>query len=515
MGAYEQLIYLLIFSSIVYLIYMVFVKKYRYLVLLVFSLGIFLFVSRFMTILMLASTLIVYLFAYFIGKRNKNLKLQKETLTKDEYKALKKKVQKVNKRLLILGVILNLSLLIGFKYINFFDSILNTIFSWFHADLSIPMFKILLPLGISYYTLANTGYLIDVYRNKYEASTNYLDVLLFTCYFPCLLEGPISHYDILLPQLKQPHSFNKEDAKKGLLIILIGLFKKLVIADRFAIFVTNIFGLNVKGPMLILGILCFTIQLYCEFSGIIDIVRGVSLMYSIKLEKNFEQPFFSSSVSEFWRRWHISLGAWFRDYVFYPVSMSRPLMALRRKLSGKVSTFFETFIPSCIVLFVIWSLTGLWHGASVKYLVYGLYYYLIMVFELIIDRFISHETNQKKGVKITRMILTFFFVNIGMILFRCNTLTDFGNYIANIFRHSNYRFTEVFEISELIIGFVMIIGLLVIEGFQNHKVDIYQKYQSFPAVCRYLLAVGLVFIIVIFGVYGAGYLPPDPIYGGF
>lgn len=515
MKAYEQLLYLLIFGSIVYLIYMVFVKKYRYLILLIASLGMTFFVSRFMTLMMLLSALIVYLFALFIGQRNQKLKAQKETLSKTDYKELKRKVQKVNKRLLILGIILNLGLLIGFKYINFFDSIFNQVLKWFHADFQIPIFKILLPLGISYYTLSNTGYLIDVYRNKYQASKNYIDVLLFTCYFPCLLEGPISHYDQLLPQLKEPHRFNINHAKKGFLIILFGLFKKIVIADRFALFVTNIFNLNVKGPMLILGILCFTIQLYCEFSGIIDMVRGFSLMYSIQLEKNFEQPFFSASVSEFWRRWHISLGAWFRDYVFYPVSMSKPVMALRRKLNGKVSTFLETFFPSCIVLFVIWSLTGLWHGASVKYLVYGLYYYLIMVIELIIDHFISHETNQKLGVKISRIFLTLFFVNIGMILFRCPTLTDFFHYLANIFKSSNVAFRTVFEIKEFIIGIIMVIGLFIFEGLQYRKINLYQKYLSSPIALRYFICIGLCFTIIIFGVYGTGYLPPDPIYGGF
>ena len=511
MNSYEQLLYLLIFMTV---LYMLFFKKYRYLVLLFASIILVIFVSKFLSILMALSAGIVYIFAYLISKRTEEMKLKKENLSRDEYKSLKNKVQKHNKNLVVIGIILNIGLLVGLKYLNFFDSIFNKIFNICNFNLKIPYFNIILPLGVSYYTLSNTGYLIDVYRGKYKATKNYLDVLLFTCYFPCLLEGPISHYDRLLPQLKESHTFSFVNFKRGILIVLIGVFKKIVIADRLAIFVSSIFD-GKTGPILLLGIIFFTIELYVEFSGIIDIVRGISLMYSIELEKNFDYPFFSSSVGEFWRRWHISLGTWFREYVFYPLSMSKPIMFLHKKIRGKVSIFLETFIPSMIVLFVVWTLTGLWHGASFKYLLYGLYYYVLILIEMIIDKVMPQSVSSKKVVKGIRIFITLILVNIGMLLFKCDTIKDFGLYIKNIFASPNVSFIEVFEIKELIVAILSIIILFVFELLLFKKIDIYKKLESLPIIIQYCCYIGLIFIIIIFGAYGMGYIPPDPIYGGF
>lgn len=515
MKAYEQLLWLLIFGSIAYLLYMVFFKKYRYLILILSSLILLGFASKWMMIFVLLSAFIVYLFARIMSQKNETIKNKKAEYDKETFKQEKLKTKKANKRILIVALILNLGLLISIKYLNFFDGILNSIFSICNWDFQIPMFKILMPLGISYYTLSNTGYLIDVYRGKYKASKNYLDILLFTAYFPCLLEGPISHYDQLLPQLKEPQSFRFEHFKKGLLLILVGLFKKIVIADRLAILVSQTFDKGVTGPILILGVIAFTFQLYTEFSGIIDMVRGVSKMYGIQLERNFEQPFFSSSVGEFWRRWHISLGTWFREYVFYPLSMSKPINWLCKVLRGKVSNFWETFLPSCVVLFVVWSLTGLWHGASFKYLIYGLYYYIVMMFENIIAHSFAHKIKHKTIFHILGIVKTFILVNIGMLIFRCNTLTDAGQYIINIFKPNSTNLTSIFEAKECIIAVLAIIILLVFEWLQTKKFDIYQRIVKLPRGIEYAAYLILIFGIIIFGAYGLGYIPPDPIYGGF
>ncbi|MBS1363484.1 MAG: MBOAT family protein [Bacilli bacterium] len=515
MKAYEQLIYLVIFATIVYLFYMIFFKKYRYIVLIVGSLILLFVASKFMGFFVILSSLIVYVFALIISNRTEKTNQKKDFLEKEEFKKLKQETKKVNKCYLSIGLILNLGLLIGLKYVNFFDSFLNNVFGFLQLELEIPYLNILLPIGISYYTLSNTGYLIDVYRSKYQASKNYLDVLLFTSYFPCLLEGPISHYDYVLPQLKEGHSFRFDNFKRGVLCILVGLFKKIVIADRLSILVVACFDKELTGPILILGIIGFTFQLYAEFSGIIDMVRGISKMYGIEIEKNFEQPFFSSSVGEFWRRWHISLGTWFKEYVFYPLSMSKFLNFLCKKLKGKVPKFWETFIPSCIVLFVVWSLTGLWHGASWKYLGYGLYYYFIMMLETVFSFLFKKKKTSHVFIRFLKIIKTFILVNIGMLIFRCNRLTDVGMYIMRIFQPNSQSFNEVFAIHELIISILALTILLIFEYLQTKKIVIQDYLFKMPIFARYSAYLILIFSIIIFGAYGLGYLPPDPIYGGF
>lgn len=506
MKAYEQLIYLFIFATIIYFLYMIFFKKYRYIILIVGSLILLFVASKLMGLFVILSSFIVYLFALIINNRIEKMNQKKDVLEKEEFKKLKQETKKINKRYLLIGLILNLGLLIGLKYLNFFDSFLNNIFAFLN---------ILLPIGISYYTLSNTGYLIDVYRSKYKASKNYLDVLLFTSYFPCLLEGPISHYDYLLPKLKEGHSFNFNNFKRGVLLILVGLFKKIVIADRLSILVVACFDKELTGPILILGIIGFTFQLYAEFSGIIDMVRGISKMYGIEVEKNFEQPFFSSSVGEFWRRWHISLGTWFKEYVFYPLSMSKLINFLCKKLKGKVPKFLETFIPSCIVLFVIWSLTGLWHGASWKYLGYGLYYYFIMMLETLFTLLFKKEKSSNFFIKFLRIIRTFILVNIGMLIFKCNSLSDVGLYIMNIFKPNNQSLNEIFAIHELVISMIALTILFICEYLQTKKIIIQDYLFKMPIFVRYSAYLILIFSIIIFGAYGLGYLPPDPIYGGF
>lgn len=381
---YKQFLFLLVFATVVYGLYFAFPAKYRYIVLLSASVIFSFILSGAVAAFTLLAALFIYVFARAMTKNENAVRAEKSSLSKDEFKALKKKVKKKNSIIAAVAVTCVLAVLLVLKYISFFEEIISGAAGIFGAELNLPVLKFALPLGISYYTLSAVGYLIDVKRGKYAAEENFFKLALFLFYFPALLEGPVARYDVTGIKLCEGHSFDFDNLKRGILLILFGLFKKIVVADRLAILVGAVFSsyADYSGITVLVSVVAFTFQLYAEFSGIIDIAAGVSKMYGIPLEKNFDHPFFSLSVGEFWRRWHISLGSWFKDYVFYPVSMSKMSKKLSSFLRKKnLSPFLQTFVPSLISLFAVWSLTGLWHGASVKYLVYGLYYYAVMMLE--------------------------------------------------------------------------------------------------------------------------------------
>lgn len=236
--------------------------------------------------------------------------------------------------------------------------------------------KIIVPLGISYYTFSIISYLIDIYRRKYQPEMNALKFLLFTAFFPKILQGPIARYDKLANQLYEGHRFDYRRTCFGLQLFLWGLIKKLVIADRLAIFTGNVFGdiPRMSGSMLLVAAIFATVELYCDFSGCMDMAFGVSQIFGVELEQNFKRPFFSKSAAEFWRRWHITLGAWFKDYVYMPVvtspRMAKILQWAKKQFGARVGKSLMAVIP----LAIVWILTGVWHGTGKAYVVWGVYW---------------------------------------------------------------------------------------------------------------------------------------------
>ena len=267
-----------------------------------------------------------------IQRHKDDFKSKKSALDKAERKALKEKTKAKQKRILTATVVVTIGVLAALKYCNFFGSIVNGIVSIFSATALVPVFKIALPLGISYYTLMSVSYIVDVYRGTIKAEKNYFRLLLFVSYFPHIMEGPFDRYDKLDAQFREPHSLDYDVIKNGALLIMYGLFKKLVIADRAGLIVSGIFdSQSAGGTSIFVGMLVYTLQLYADFSGCIDIVSGTSQMFGINVAENFRQPFFSHSINEFWRRWHITLGLWLKEYVFYLV-LQRYLARRKRKI---------------------------------------------------------------------------------------------------------------------------------------------------------------------------------------
>lgn len=248
---------------------------------------------------------------------------------------------------------------------------------FFAFDLVPKAMKIILPLGLSYYTLQSLSYVIDVFRGKYLAERDFLKLALFVSFFPQLHEGPFGRYDLLMDSMCKNEQIKKENIFNGIGRVLWGLFKIFMISNRACMISDAVFSnyARYSGWVVLLGGMAFTVQLYAEFSGYIDVATGISKVFGIELTRNFDLPFLARDVAQFWRKWHISLGSWFRDYIFYPVSTSKWL----RKLTKKMNMAFADFTTITISLLAVWFLTGLWHGASIKYVCYGLYYFILMM----------------------------------------------------------------------------------------------------------------------------------------
>lgn len=427
-----------------------------------------------------------------------------------------KLIEKYNdkrKLILTLSILLNLSFLLVLKYNNFFGDIFRVV------GINIPYKKFILPIGISYYTLETISYLTDIYRKRMKAETNYLKVLLFLVYFPQIVEGPIANYSRLSKTLFNTEKFNYDNFVSSFVLIAWGFIKKLVIADRAGIFVSKVFENNYGGMLLIIGVLLYTLQIYADFSGCIDIVSGVSELFGVKLDENFKRPFFSKSIQEFWRRWHITLGTWLKEYIFYPISLSKLNMKLNLKLRKMKSKYISRFIITAFPLFFVWFFNGMWHGASFKYVVYGLYYYVLMmigillepVFKKIISIFkINTEVWSYKFFQALRTILI---VCFGMFLFRVDSFKQMRLMIHSKATASLFSLgLKKLDFALLMVG---ILVMLVVGVMQEFNINIRKELQKQNLLFKWLIYYIMIFSVIIFGIYGKGYDAASFIYGGF
>ena len=323
---------------------------------------------------------------YFIGQKIYNAKSKKS-----------------KKGYLIVSLLSNLGLLAYFKYTNFFiDSFINS-FRFFGAELDSYSLYIILPVGISFYTFQTLSYTIDIYRDRLEPTKNWLAFFSFVAFFPQLVAGPIERASHLLPQFFKTYSFNYKLFKSGLLLVAFGLFKKMVIADRLAILVNEVYNSPeiYAGTDLIIATIFFAIQIYCDFSGYSDIAIGIARTMGFDLMKNFDAPYFARSITDFWRRWHISLSTWFRDYVYIPLGGSR---------KGEYRVYLN--------LFIVFVVSGLWHGAAITFIIWGAIHGLIIVAEKVFGNY--GLTINRKGFasSIFFTIFTFMVVCFAWIFFR-------------------------------------------------------------------------------------------------
>ena len=275
------------------------------------------------------------------------------------------------------AVMVHIGILLVLKYTPFFAGNLNTLFQVFRIPVTLAIPSFVLPIGISFYTMQAVAYIFDVYRRKIPADRNLLRLALFMGFFPQIMEGPICRYSETAEQLWEAPKLRYQNVTFGVQRILFGMMKKIIIADRLNLFIKNVFSgyESYDGFVIAVSAVCYTIQLYMDFSGTMDLVIGSGQIFGMKLPENFQRPFFSKTISEFWKRWHITLGAWFKDYIFYPLSMSKPLKKLTSRARKRLGNHFGPLLAGAIALFCVWLCNGLWHGSGWNYIFFGMYHF--------------------------------------------------------------------------------------------------------------------------------------------
>lgn len=402
----------------------------------------------------------------------------------------KQQKQASKKSYLVLSIFLNLSILGFFKYYNFFIENFNETFLLFGRALDLNYLNIILPVGVSFYTFQTMSYSIDIYRGKIKPTTNLISFASFVCFFPQLVAGPIERASSFLPQVEKPRLFDYKKATDGLKQILWGLFKKMVIADNCAVFVNDIFEnyASYSGSTLVFGAFLFTIQIYCDFSGYSDIAIGVARLFGFNLKKNFDFPYFSRNIAEFWRRWHISLTTWFKDYFYIPIGGSR---------GSKWMQLRNTF--------AIFLVIGLWHGAHWKFVVYGFINALHFVPYIIRGKNTKYTTvvANNKYLPNTKeffgMFHTFLFLVFARIFFRADSLTMALDYLNTIASLSIFSLPWFPNRIEALVLLVLIALFFIVEWFGRAKEHALEKiFSKYKRTYRLAFYYSIVFLIVYF-----------------
>ncbi|MCR4672335.1 MAG: MBOAT family protein [Lachnospiraceae bacterium] len=375
-----------IFTAAVTAIYFLFpVRKYQWTVLLAADYFFYLYSGYKYAIFIIFTTATIYLAGKAIGRsqetEKETLKLKKAEWGREEKKAFKAGVKRRQRTVLALALIANFGILIFLKYSNFIAGGLNQLISPGTGSGPIPMLKLFLPLGISFYTFQAAGYLIDVYNATIAPEKNFFKFALFISFFPQIVQGPISSFGQLGSQLFAEHRPEFARFKAGLELILWGYFKKMIIADRAVIAINTVTADYAKysGTVILATALLYALQLYADFSAGIDISRGIAQMLGIDMVQNFRRPYFATSINDYWRRWHISLGTWMKNYIFYPVAMSKLFLGWSKKM--KASSFGKTaagayvakVLPTAFSSMIVFLVVGLWHGANAKYVAFGIW----------------------------------------------------------------------------------------------------------------------------------------------
>jgi D-alanyl-lipoteichoic acid acyltransferase DltB (MBOAT superfamily) len=432
-------------------------------------------------LLMLASTVITFLSGIYIEKASK-LK------NKDKGNILKKWCVGIS-------FFSNLSILFFFKYFNFANENITILFDNWGINWNLKNFDILLPVGISFYTFQALSYTMDVYRGKIKTEEHFGKYALFVSFFPQLVAGPIERSNHLLPQFSQRFCFDSYRIREGLLLMLWGFFKKLVIADRLSILVNTVYNspTNYQGTPLIIATIFFAFQIYCDFSSYSDIAIGAAKVMGYSLMSNFNRPYFSKSISEFWRRWHISLSSWFKDYLYLPLGGSK--IGLLKRIRNIIFVFF---------------VSGLWHGASWNFIIWGLLHGFYQIFGIISKPYRNYIVKlfslKKKNYfyQLYRITITFALVNFSWIFFRANTVSDAIYIITNISRINSFDLSQIgLSKIEFKLSIFLILFLIVVQVIQS-KTSIIAELLNKNLYIRWLVYYIAIFSIIIFGSYGDG-----------
>lgn len=435
------------------------------------------------------------------------------------------------RQILVMTILVNIGILVVLKYVNFGIYTIDGIARLFgSSEELIKSVDFLIPLGVSFYTFSLLGYVVDVYYGIAEPQKNYLKLLLYGMYFPVVLSGPILQYREHGEQFYKPHAFDYQRVTRGLQRMLWGFFKKLVIAERLGTLVDTVYGGygEYPGAFIWVATVCYAFQLYTDFSGCMDIVIGMSESLGIILPENFRTPFFSESISEYWRRWHITLGVWMKEYVFYPVLRTKFFTDLNRswreRFGKKKGKQYATFAA----MFILWLTVGIWHGGDWKFVIGSglLHWFYIVMEELLAPpcaRFMERCHMEPKGrlIRGVRIVRTFFLVCIGDLFFRAESVGDALAMLrgaVSVWNPSVLWNGALFELGldwiEMVIAVVALLLLCAVSLVQQ-KGSVRERIAGRALPVRWIIWYALLFGVILLGCYGPGYSAGEFIYQGF
>lgn len=504
-----------IFLFITLLSYYAVPKKFQWICILLANSVFYAFSGIGHFIFIIFSSLVTYAGAVAVQKLNTGLKAKKSELSKADFKNEKKSVQNRKRFVLVLMLVLNVGMLFYLKY-------------W---RVLIGSKTLLLPLGISYYTLQTIGYFMDIYNSKYECERNYLKYFVFVSFFPQLILGPINRYNQTGFELREGKSFDFENIKYGTMQILYGALKKYVIADLLVNHVCTIFDgpyVDYPGFVLVFGILMYAVYQYADFSGGTDMVLGVARLFGINMAQNFRQPYFSTSISNFWQRWHITLGSWMRDYVFYPFALTKGMQNMSKWCTAHLGKHFGRVLPACIANILVFMLVGVWHGPELHFFLWGLYNGLLIALSDILSPVfgklngIFHINEKSKAWHVFRIVRTFVIVNIGWYFdkitdvqksfrYLANTFAKFGNPLNLLSKtYLNQILGSISDFqSHIMLVFIACAIVFAVSVFKENKVDVYASIQKKNIVLRwfaYYIPLALVILSLSFTSGDSGFM---------
>lgn len=449
----------------------------------------------------------------------KSLVRQKEELgectDKEQKKRMKEAFARKRKRMQILYFIVNLGLLFFYKYTVFALPVLQKI-PGFSADF---VEKLIMPLGISFYTLTAMGYVIDAGRENCEVEHNFLKILLFLSWFPAITQGPFNRFGSMKEQFEKAHEFDYGRMLRAIQRFVWGAFKKLVIADRIGIFVDRVFESDVSavpGSIFACAVVFYMLQLYADFSGYIDMAMGVSESFDIFLPENFKRPYFSRSVAEFWRRWHITLGTWFKDYVMFSFVMSGMGRKIGKACKKKWNGFGRHVVP-IIGTMLVWFFTGAWHGRTAGYMLWGLYYGIIMSLSLVLEAKYPVwksrlHIKEGKGYAFFCMVRTWMIVFVADVLIRSKDLAQAGAIFQAFFTRLDLRALLSKTVTsyglskyEFLLLFAALLIWLTVSIWEEKGRDVRTYLAERPMLLRWSCYYGIVLLLLITGIYGGNY----------
>ncbi len=522
----------LIFLALLLLFYYAAPGKWQWKLLLAASYLFYFAAGPIFPLYILVTTVTTYLAACRMekigGQGSEWLKANKGSLSKEEKKAFKQKNKSRQWRWMLSCLLFNIGILAVVKYTNFAISNVNGLLDALGSTKQFGALGIIVPMGISFYTFQSMGYLIDVYRGTVPVEKNPFKLALFVSFFPQLIQGPISRFGDLSQTLFEEHRFDKKTVSFGLERVLWGFFKKLVIADRVVAGITTITkdAELYAGAYVFVGMMFYALQLYADFTGGIDITIGVAQALGVRVTENFNRPFFSKCIKEYWNRWHITMGSWFTDYIFYPISVCKPMLKFSKFSRAHFGEAIGKRMPVYLSSFTVWLATGVWHGASWNFIVWGLLNWAVIMasqeLEPLYARFHGRfHVQGKTGFKLFQVLRT-------VLLMSCLRIFDCYRDVPLAFCMFGTMFTRwnwdiLWDGSLLGLGLSLLdygilaggLIMLIAVSLLQRSGSVREKIARRPYPVRFALWYGLFLVVLLAGAYGVGYDASQFIYNQF